>query len=400
MARLRLLGLLIVGVTLLWTRQAGAYPWMIRHEYSACAQCHLDPSGGGPLSAYGRGMGEVLLKTRYVVRPGDEEASDPGTAGKFLWGAVPLPEWLDFGGAFRVASLTENVDGGELTHRIVYMQSDLSASVNTTRWVGTVSFGYAPEGGARFASVSRGIDKNIISRYHWLGYRLDEDATMLVRAGRMDVPFGIRDVMHTLAIRTATRTSIDQQQQHGVSFAYSGEHFRGELMGILGNYQIRPDDYRERGYSGYLEWVPNTRTAVGVSSRITHVNLDPKTPVPMWRHAHGAFGRMATPFQPLVLLAEADYVIDSPKELPRKQGVQVMVQADLEIVQGLHYQFTGEVGDFGPHGVPPSYGAWGSFLWFLASHVDIRLDGAYQSLAGEGGRANDMILLAQGHVYL
>jgi hypothetical protein len=372
---------------------------MIRHDYTACAQCHLDPSGGGPLSAYGRGMGEVLLKTRYLERPADEEGAEPSSAGKFLWGAVPLPEWLDFGGAARVASLTESVGGDELTHRIVYMQADLHAAVNTARWVAAGTIGYAPRG-ATFASLSRGVDSNIISRYHWLGYRLDEDATMILRAGRMNVPFGIRDVMHTLAVRTTTRTNIDQQQQHGVSFAYSGEHFRGELMAILGNYQLRPDAYRERGYSGYLEWAPSQHAAIGVSSRVTHVCLDPKVPVPMWRHAHGVFGRVATPFEPLVLLGEADYVIDSPKELPRRQGIQVMAQADLEIVQGLHYQMTGEVGDFGPHDVPPSYGAWWSFLWFFASHADIRLDGSYQSLASEAGRVSDVILLAQGHVYL
>src|SRR5262245_46144258 len=194
MSRLRLLGfLIVVGVTLSWTRQAAAYPWMIRHEYSACAQCHLDPSGGGPLSAYGRGMGEVLLKTQYVARPADEEGAEPARAGKFLWGVFDLPEWLDFGGAGRVASLTEKIDSDDLTHRIVYMQADLSASVNTTRFVATGSIGYAPSG-ATFASITRGPDTNVISRYHWLGYRLDEDATMLVRAGRMDIPFGIRDV--------------------------------------------------------------------------------------------------------------------------------------------------------------------------------------------------------------
>jgi hypothetical protein len=390
---------LLVATALLFASRASAYPWMIRHDYASCAQCHLDPSGGGPLSAYGRGMGEVLLKTRYDARPAGEEAAEPGPAAKFLWGAVPLPDFLDFGGSLRVASFTDKVDDNPVAHRILFMQADLSAAINTSRWVAVGSIGYAPRG-ATFASISRGTDSNVISRYHWIGYRLDEDATMLVRAGRMNLPFGVRDVMHTLAVRTGTRTSIDQQQQHGISFAYSGEHFRGELMAVLGNYQVRPDAYRERGYSGYLEWIPSTHAAVGVSSRIGHVNLDPKVLVPMWRHAHGVFGRVATPFKPLVLLGEVDYVIDSPKELPRKQGIQAMAQADLEILQGIHYQLTGEVGDFGPHGVAPSYAAWASFWWFLASHADVRLDGAYQSLASPTGRVSEIILLAQGHLYL
>jgi hypothetical protein len=260
------------------------------------------------------------------------------------------------------------------------------------------SIGYAPRA-ATFAAITRGPDTNFVSRYHWIGYRLDEKATMLVRAGRMNLPFGIRDVMHTLAIRTTTRTNIDEQQQHGVAFAYSGETFRGELMAILGNFQVRPDDYRERGYSGYVEWDPSTHAAVGVSSRLAHVDLDPKALAPAWRHAHGLFAR-AAPVEPLVLLGEADYVIDSLKNLPRNQGVQTMLQADYEVVQGIHYQVTGEAGNFGPHGLAPSYALWGSFLWFVASHIDVRLDGVYQSLASSIGRVSEVSFLAQGHVYL
>src|SRR5215831_5235203 len=57
---------------LLSPRSARAYPWMIRHDYTACAQCHVDPSGGGPLTAYGRAMGEVILRTRYDGKSGEE----------------------------------------------------------------------------------------------------------------------------------------------------------------------------------------------------------------------------------------------------------------------------------------------------------------------------------------
>jgi len=371
---------------------------MIRHDYPACAQCHLDPSGGGPLSAYGRGMGEVILKTRYGAEPTGDEEAEPGPAAKFLWGAVPLPDPIDLGGSFRVASFSDKVDADQLTNRILYMQADLAAALNTTRWVGAASIGYAPRA-ATLAAISRGADSNFVSRYHWLGFRLDDAATMLVRAGRMNLPFGIRDVMHTLAIRTTTRTNIDDEQQHGVSFAYSGAAFRGEIMAILGNFQIRPDAYRERGYSGYFEWAPTTRTALGVSSRIAHVNLDPKALVPAWRHAHGVFGR-TVPTEPLVLLGEADYVVDSLDQVPRNQGIQTMLQADLEPIQGVHYQVTGEAGNFGPHHIAPTYALWGSFIWFLASHVDVRLDGVYQSLASSIGRVTEISLLAQGHVYL
>ena len=43
--------------------RAQAFPWMIHHGYTNCAQCHVDPSGGGALTAYGRPQGEILLRT-------------------------------------------------------------------------------------------------------------------------------------------------------------------------------------------------------------------------------------------------------------------------------------------------------------------------------------------------
>jgi hypothetical protein len=383
----------------LWSREAAAYPWMIRHEYTGCAQCHVDPSGSGPLTAYGRAMGEVILRTHYGARPVDEE-QEPGPGGKFLFGAVPLPEWLDLGGEFRVMSLTQKVAGDVLTNRVVYMQQDLSATIQTGHFVASGSVGYQPQG-ALLASLSRGVDKNWESREHWVGYRLDDESKMVVRAGRMNLPFGVRDILHTLTVRTATRTDVNDQQQHGVSFSYSGEHLRAEVMGILGNYQIRPDDYRERGYSGYAEWAPTTTLAVGGSSRVAHVGLDPRVLRPMWRHAHGLFARWATPFRPLVLLSEADYVIDSGKDVQRRQGMVSMLQADVEVLEGLHYQLTTEAWDFGGHGSGLSESVWGSLVWFFFSHADVRVDAIYQSISTPPvGHTGAEALLLQAHLYL
>lgn len=397
MSKARWFAWALVVAALVCPERAWAYPWMLRHEYNACAQCHVDPSGAGPLTAYGRALGEVALRTRYGA---EEEQQEPGNAAKFLWGAVPLPEWLDLGGAFRVAHLSRKDEDTPIDHRLVYMQAELSASVQAGRFVASGSVGYLPKGGL-LSAITRGTEENVISRYHWVGYRLDEESTMLVRAGRMNVPFGIRDTDHTLWTRTLSRTNIDDAQQHGVSFSYSGEKFRGELMGILGNFQTRPDSYRERGYSGFIEWTPTTRLGAGVSSRLTHVNLDPLVGRAAFRHAHGAFVRWATPWKPLVLLSETDYVVESFKGRPRNQGVVGMLQADFEITQGLHYRITGELQHYGPReDAQTSYGAWSTFQWFCASHVDVRLDGIYRSLGSDSGHVGVTTLLAQAHVYL
>ncbi|HYJ11210.1 MAG TPA: hypothetical protein VEX18_19440 [Polyangiaceae bacterium] len=48
-------------------------------------------------------------------------------------------------------------------------------------------------------------------------------------------------------------------------------------MAIAGNFQLRPDDYRERGYSAFVEVAPWDQFAAGVSSLVTHRELDTVT---------------------------------------------------------------------------------------------------------------------------
>ena len=85
-----------------FAKSAAAYPWMIRHEYTACIQCHVDPDGAGLLTEYGRAQGETLLRTQYTKSAADEE---PGRVKDFLWGAFKAPDWLLLGGSIRPALL-------------------------------------------------------------------------------------------------------------------------------------------------------------------------------------------------------------------------------------------------------------------------------------------------------
>ena len=66
---------------------AFAYPWMIQHQYTTCSQCHVDPSGGSAMTAYGRAQTETLLRSTY-----GKPVEEPGKVKDFLFGAIPLPE--------------------------------------------------------------------------------------------------------------------------------------------------------------------------------------------------------------------------------------------------------------------------------------------------------------------
>lgn len=374
-------------------RTASAHGFMIRHGYTGCRPCHVDPSGGGALTAYGRGMGEEVLRTHY-----DEAPGEPGRSAEFLGGLGRPLAPLELGGDLRLLLAEIKPEGAPLTEKVVVMQADVEGTLALGGFLASGSIGYAPEG-ALGAAITRGPENNLVSRQHWVGYGTS-DASLLVRAGRLPLPFGIRTVEHTLWARMLTGTNGNDQQQYGLSFAFDAAPFRGEAMLIGGNLQLRPDAYRERGYAAFVEWTPAEGLALGASSLATHRELHPDYLLETWRQAHGVSVRWATGFEPLVLSAEWDYAMSSPKHDQWREGPVGFVQADLEAAQGIHVIATFEAQAVGIDRPPASYGAWLSYAWFFAPHADLRIDNVYQSLGSDYGRIRLLLLLAQVHVYL
>jgi hypothetical protein len=391
--------------------RAHAYAWLIRHGYTACAMCHVDPSGGSLLTPYGRAQGTLLMAARWGST--DDEAAVK--QGEFLFGAFEMPEFLQLGADFRGGALATSMSGGPLPStmtdsRVLLMQADLEAGLSIDRFRAAGSLGFATDGAFGATIVSFGTqvgDENpprLVSRAHWLGVSLGEDNEWLLRAGRINVPFGVRTIEHTSWIRKDTRTDINDSQQDGIALAYNGEKWRGEALAILGNYQLGPDAYRERGGSAYVEFTPTEGLGFGLSSLVVHSNTDLRLQTPLWRQAHGAFVRYS-PALWFVLLAEADFLVSSQPQY-NAFGVSTWVQADFEPTQGLHIIPTVEfkAPDFGA----PSASIGGSLgvAWFFLPHIDIRVDAGLQSVAtpgapsGGGSSVTAQSILAQLHAYL
>jgi hypothetical protein len=387
-------GLFAALCLLLISTEARAYPSMLRHGYSGCATCHLDPSGSGILTPYGRVVGELALRSRY-----GEDPNEPGPSAEFMFGLVPLPEQVMLGGDGRFIWMANKVEGAPTEYQSFFMQADVEAGLRIGRFLASGSLGYA-ETGALGAAITRSPDGNLVSRQHWLGFEIVPDWGLLVRAGRMNLPFGIRNVEHTLWARTLSETTINDDQQYGIAGNVETAALRGEVMAVFGNLQLRPDDYRERGVVGSVEWLAMERLALGASGLVTHRDLDPTYLRETWRHQGGVFGRWATPYEPLLVLAEADYLFDSPKQDERREGAVGYLQLDYEIVQGFHLLGTGEMHNVGIDAPPVSWGVWLSEHWFFAPHADVRVDAIYQSLGSDAGRVDAVTLLVQGHLYL
>lgn len=389
---LRLLALAFLFVFTIHTPRASAHAWMIRHGYTTCATCHVDPSGGSLLTQYGRAQGGLLMTQRWGES--DETAV---RRGEFLFGTTHLPGTVTLGGDFRGAAMLTSVDGQHVQARALLMQADLAGAVAVGRFRAQASLGFATDG-AFAAAIAGGEGARLVSRSHWVGVDLGSERQFLLRVGRINIPYGIRSIEHTLFARRDTHSDVNVSQQHGVALAYTGTKFRGEVMAILGNYQIRPDAYRERGYAGFLEFAPTDRLALGVSSSVTHAAADLTTQNPMLRQAHGGFVRYS-PATWLVLSAEGDYVKhDEPSH--HTHGMAAYVQADVEPMQGLHFIATAEMRNGDVRALPYSVGGWASVAWFFLPHADVRLDTIIQSIAVPFARVRAEAAVLQLHFYL
>jgi hypothetical protein len=236
----------------------------------------------------------------------------------------------------------------------------------------------------------------------------------------MNVPYGIRSVEHPFIVRSVTRTDINKSQQHGVTLAYSGEKVRGELMAILGNYALHGDPKwdapHERGASGFIEYLPSNKIALGLSGLVTYADLartdlDPSldaAPIGRWA---GAIHARIAPIKELVILTEVDTLVNSQPYTDNHAnnhfGLAGLVQADLQPIQGIHVLAAGEVFNGHIHETNNTWDSttgvvWGGVWWFFAPHFDVRADVVYASgkAPGSSPTSPGTSLLFQLHGYL
>jgi hypothetical protein len=372
---------------------------MVKHGYTSCAQCHSDPSGAGVLTAYGRAQGEILLRTPYGTRSDEWE---PGFASKPFFGVIPVPASVDVGYSARMAQMAVRPSEGEDDDRLLGMQGDLRAHVRAGPariYASAAVSGSDRTDPVRITKNDEEDGFNLISREHWIGYAHSDK--LLVRGGRMALPFGIRQVEHYLWSREATRTDIDSTSQHGVSAVWSGPKLRAELMGIAGNFSVSPDEYRERGYSGFAEWAFTEKYAAGVSSLVATAEADLAARRPVTRMAHGVFAR-GSPHPMIAILGEATFLSRTLDEEDPVNGFVTMLQADVEPYQGIHLVLTEEAYQPDTDGLDPQLGIRGSVVRYFAPHADLRVDAVRRGIPidEDGNRTHVNIFLFQLHVFL
>jgi hypothetical protein len=175
---------LLPAVLLFWSPLVFAFPEMIRHGYAQCTACHVSPTGGGLLSAYGRELSAELLSTWSFA---DE--------GQFLhssFGAKMAEKGILFGGDVR-AIQTHVKDPRQLDERLFLMQANIQSAYQSEHFIGLVSVGQIDD------PLGRVVKGDLDSTMYY-GYVKFTDQTGL-RVGRFVPAFGLNIPDHTTVIK-------------------------------------------------------------------------------------------------------------------------------------------------------------------------------------------------------
>jgi hypothetical protein len=176
--------LLFPVVLLFCSHNAFAFPEMIRHGYAQCTACHVSPTGGGMLSAYGRELSAELLSTWSYT---DE--------GQFLhssFGAKMAEKGILFGGDVRSVQ-TYVKDPQQLDERLFLMQANIQSAYQSEHFVGVVSVGQIND------PLGRTVKGDLDSTMYYGYVKLTDQIGF--RAGRFVPAFGLNIPDHTTTIK-------------------------------------------------------------------------------------------------------------------------------------------------------------------------------------------------------
>jgi hypothetical protein len=166
-------------------RDAAAEPKYLSKQYTRCTTCHVSPTGGGLLSAYGRSLSHRELSTTGAAAPAAGEPEPQPGEEAFLWNALrDALGPVQLGVNLRPSHLRYDFAGFN-SDRNLLMTADVQAAVRVNDWV-------------FFGQVGRELDEGeftLDSSEYW-GGRQPEEGTGF-RAGRFLPAYGVRFADHT-----------------------------------------------------------------------------------------------------------------------------------------------------------------------------------------------------------
>jgi hypothetical protein len=362
----------VLFATLSITTAARALPRFAVREGMQCVTCHVNPSGGGMRSRYGR----------YVFAPTSIAMFNPRGAAPL---DVDIGDSLAFGADSRFTYLNINPpQGTETISTFFQMQGNFYAAAQLNPGV---TLYYNQEVWGSFEAMAM-----------WQQDFGRPDMSMYVKAGRFLPTYGLRLENHNIYTRQDIGFGPTDKTEGVELGVYLGPVLiqGSALNSSVGSAQL--DDTRQKALIGRAEVLPSIgklhlllggSVFVNESGNVTTSNgtsVDGRVQQDKWGFHWGAgIGRFA-------YLAEADVVRNQPfpgnTQDSRQHSYQSYQELDVKIVKGLEVNLTYEFRDpnlDSASGTTTRFG--GGFEVFPVPYVELKA--LYRRTIGQGPLGSD-----------
>jgi hypothetical protein len=305
MMRLRNLVRLVGALALVaWAGVAQAEPYLAAQMGLKCAQCHVNPTGGGMRTVFGNAFAQTTLAAK---RLGSEEDMWTGQVMKFLsvggnaranFNYTDVPH-QDSANEFAVEEARIYLDFGVIPNRLSVYIDQRVAPGNATN-----------------------LEANI--RY-WI-----TESSLYVKAGRMYLPFGYRFEDDNAFVRSLSGINM-QAPDEGVEFGIEKGSWSTQFA-LSNGTAGAPESDDGKQFTLRSEYVASAWRA-GVSAMDNDTEAGD-------RLGAGLFG--AYRLGPVTLIGEIDYFDDDSIGVDGRQLMASLVEADWKVRQGHNLKFTYE----------------------------------------------------------
>ncbi len=349
------------------TGTAGAYPQFQLSKDQTCTACHLEPSGGGMLNENGYAVADAM--------------SQFGMPPEFMYGKIPLPDWLQLGGDFRDQQGFIRTPQDAL---IAFpMQADLYGVATYEGFSLHVTGGYRPpEYGNETAT-------RIWSREHYLQWQQEPGGNegLYVRVGRFMPVFGLRFAEHEMYTRRYGGVAL-YDETYGASVSYVTPKYEAHFTGFVKDPLIDAVNLNSGG-AAYAEYRLDDHTQVGAEGMYT-VSTDDK------EARGGVTGKYWMPSIDTLLSGEVQFVNQQVKASAGAPN-QIVANVVGDYFLGKAFMLEAALGYYNENIRIKQLdrdAIDGNFHWFTTSHLELVLNTRLEMFSfGKGGPTGGWALL-------
>ena len=368
---------LAVGLVCAWASGAAAEPRFLAKQYTRCTTCHISPTGGGLLSAYGRSLSHRELSTTGAPMPSHGDMEPKPGEESFLWGAFgeslgPVQLGIEMRPSFLHYTFP-----GTSQDRNLLMNADVHAAVRAKDWL------FYGQVGRELETEGHTLD----SSEYWAGYQPEEGLGF--RAGRFLPAYGVRFADHTSYNRSYLGLA-QYDQVYGVEVSHTRGRYLTQVSLGPGRAESVIDDDGRAGFTatGRFQVDLGTRM-VGAGSGLYRAESDIE---PRLGSTGVAFG-----FAPTSRLTTWTQV-DGQFRDASKTAFVLVNETSLEVYRGIWLVVTPQARVGGGDTVPDLLRFGVGTVILPRTHFDVNVN--YYRERNRTFDFTTQIFLAQLHLYL